>query len=296
MSGRDLIAILPVSHIKSCPSGLSAISHEGFTAVLGSSSLTRSLRLTRRAMLKGSVKRQQWIEQLMAHGTVLPVLPGTSLKPKEVQDFLQANRAFLDQQGRLLAGKVQFQVTITWNPDDAMQHFECDTEQDLQSQAEVLRRSVGRVWESIGSEQHALPRDENTIANDVLLIDADQELTLDAAVETIDLLWSEGLRIRQIGPSPAVSFGSLGVKRFSAAQVAAAMQVFSFTDVPNAAVLAETRRSALKRSDPEHHERIKSAAALLHHMMESGRNPPPPLVYSWREGQALHDRTMRNVA
>jgi len=127
-----------------------------------------------------------------------------------------------------------------------------------------------------------------------VLIKTTETLALDRAVEDIDAIWTEGLRVRQIGPSPAVSFCSLGWRRTTRKQARAAEALLGVDTNPDPEVIAAARKTRLKACPPEARTAIKDAAHLLTCMARA--SAPTPVAYRWREGTAAVDNTWKHVA
>lgn len=295
MGARDLVAVLDMAHLNSCPKGLKAVPFGGRLVVLGRSRLTQAPRLSRKSILKGSVERQRWLEQLMDQGSVLPALPGSRLSVSEVAQFLEGNRDLFDHQFAKMQGRVQFQITVQWDPESAAATFGCHGASFEALEREMLT-SIKDMLDQVAEERLELPRNGETLSNDALLIEVKQEVALDQIVEKIDDLWSQGLRVRQIGPSPAVSFASIGVRKANRAALSAALQVFGFEKIPNPDELKAARRKALLAADPAKHESLKAAADLIQLTVASGGVVPPPMAFVWREGQANTAHARKDVA
>jgi hypothetical protein len=133
----------------------------------------------------------------------------------------------------------------------------------------------------------------------VTLTDAAGLARLEAALAEVDALWPEGLRIRLIGPTPAISFCALSVDRPGRGALTAARRRLGLDDGPldRAAVRAAFRRAAMAgRSDRAPGAdgvaaELRAAAALLGWAAEAqaglalaGLDGPAPRITALREG------------
>ncbi|MEM6939781.1 MAG: GvpL/GvpF family gas vesicle protein [Pseudomonadota bacterium] len=279
---------MPRGAVRELPHGLRCVCHSGVAAVLGKGLAANLLRPAKRKALKTAVQRQRWLEALMPHGTVLPALPGARLAVPEVADFIDGNRPLLDRLAARLDQKVQFQVSITW---DAL----AATGRGLES--EILQNKISGLLAQVAVDQIALPRaDENMVCNWVLLIDVRDEPALDATLAEIDGIWTEGFHIKVVGPSPALSFGSLGVRQTRATDVAAATITLGVSASVGVQEIKRARQLALKRASPAMRETIKNAAETLSVQARAGAQSPAPMAFVWREGEAVTSNAWKAVA
>jgi hypothetical protein len=284
-------------------------------------------RAARRAAGRALVARQALLETLMAAGDVLPVPPGQPIAIEEAPDALIANAAVLRAGLRAFAGRAQHQIRIDWDPAAALVRFADAPElaaamarrddaaafgPALQRGAEALRARLGRDFaarvEAACADVVGLPLEgPESLVNLACLSDATGAPRLEAALEAIDALWPEGLRIRMIGPSPAISFAAVTARRPDAAALEAAADRLDM-DWPCAepeAVDAAFRRAA-KAAHPdaapgetdgdaiaalrEAATLLRAAAAARASLINAGVNAPafpcPPLIVLRRDGDA----------
>lgn len=286
MGLRDLVCVLNTTNDLPPFEGLKCVQHAGYCVVLGKSHRQRLLRPTRKAMLRNAADRQRTLEKLMPFGTVLPVLPGMALTSTEAQSFISGNQPALDELSKTLRNMVQFQITVSWDEDQAVEHFGQAECYDLPAVRLQLAARFSEMLEEVSSDRIALPLGDGVILNTVVLLNNNHEAVLDQLVQKIDATWTEGLRIRQVGPSPALSFASIGVRRVRKSQVAAARAALDLPSVASVDDVAQARRRALKQATPEAWQLLKDAAQVATAVARSGANPPPPLVYVWQEGRA----------
>lgn len=258
-------------------------------------------RALRRQRLERAAERQAWLEALMPHGTVLPVAPDTRLAPDETGALIAANEALIAHLAARLAGGVQYQVSLSWAEAEVLGRFRDAPEiAPLFAAGTVtgpaLAGAVTRLAERLSGEAMArlsavadeiaeLPRDDGMLVNAVLLLPPARAAALDAVIEAIDALWPEGFRIRQIGPGPAASFGTLRLNRHGADAVARAHAELGLRQPATAAAIAAARKSALLER-PGDAATIRHAARLACAALRTGGGPVP-LLDLWAEGQAL---------
>lgn len=296
MGLRDLVCVLCGAGDFAIPPGLKAISHGGFTVLLGGNHRQRLLRPTRKLMLRDAAKRQSVLETMMTAGTVIPVLPGMAIKATQVPEFIDANRPLLEGLVQKLGGRVQFQITVSWDAREASAHFGARDPENLAEVAGELAQEFEEMLDTVVQERLSLPGATDVILNAVVLCAAEKESDLDQVVARIDEMWSDGLRIRQIGPSPALSFCSLGLRKFSKAQIAAARRVLGVAVDATPSDIARARHAALKQAAPEAWNMLKSGAEILVAVSRSQGTTPPPLAYVWKEGRATETTQLSEAA
>ncbi len=298
MKTYDLIALLKAPPGGVSTEGLDIVSHAGFSAVLCPMSSGPFWKLGRKRLLDGSVRRQQIIENLMQYGPVVPVLPGTKITLRDVPGMIASNLALLDRLHGDLDGCVQFQVTVEWNEDGAAERFGFDTFEARRETARDLSTQCADLLDRVALERLEMPIAGAAISNNAVLIEAARESDLDTAVEAIDSIWSEGLRIRQVGPSPAVSFASVGLRRADRADIDAALKNFGLSQVPDPERLRPLRREALRNAAEAERARIKRNAEILVAAYDSGSAKGPlHLAFVWREGRSnATDISLKEVA
>ncbi|MEA5163041.1 GvpL/GvpF family gas vesicle protein [Cereibacter johrii] len=280
---REIVAVLEGHPPSVLPEGTEAVCEAGLTAILGSPPGRLS---GRRALLEHAARRQAVLERLMACGTVLPALSGIGLTPAEAAAALAANGPRLRQELRRLAGRVQFQVLVQWDARLA------PTRTDPEETAEDLRlRFADRIAEALAgvAEQHVnLPLRDDLLANQALLLPQSRTDDLDRSLEQIDALWTEGLRIRQIGPSPPVSFASLTFRRVASAAIRRARHRFGLEGPVDPIRLRALRRDLLLRAAEAERAEILAAADVLDLLTRCAASGGDlHLVRIWSEGQAV---------
>ena len=295
MSTRELIAIMPAEDPVEAPQGLSMHTVAEFRVILGRSRSAVALKPGRKGFLKSIVRRQRCLEHLMRYGTVLPAMPHTFVKRADLPAMIAANGEILAGQLSRLAGMVQFQVTVTWDDAKARSHFGLTSPDDAAACAARLSAQFRGALEPVVDEWAALPIEPGTLMNAALLLPADREIALDAALERIDAVWSDGLTIRQIGPAPAVSFASLGLRFPGKADRLASLNLLRLPWPTTIGQIAQARRNALMQPAADA-EAIRSAADVLSACCRAATSKPPPLAFIWQEGTAAPAPGRRLVA
>lgn len=256
----------------------------------------------RRNRLRAAPERQAWLESLMPHGPVLPFAPGAYLDPDLAEDMVVTNRRMLDDLTDRLTHKVQYQITVSWAEDRVLDHFRDAPEiaplfQSGRVTPNALAGAVARLSDrlstvisaklsSVVSDFAELPRDTGMVSNSVVLIDASDELILDAVLEAIDALWSDGFRIRQIGPSPATSFATLRPQRHSQRDLRAAFRRLGLQPSASSAAIRESRQQLLRDAGAQV-EAIRTAARLAEAAADLGGTDRGAVLLSiWSEGRS----------
>jgi hypothetical protein len=146
--------------------------------------------------------------------------------------FLIAHHAPLSAALREFGDKRQFQITIAWDPEAMLRRLKDSgviasgtealqreglspgqaLQQIMQSHKAALSQTFEDLLRSVSIDCLILPgADANSLLNATLLIEADGEARLDAAVAAIDATASEALKIKMAGPLPACGFASIGI-------------------------------------------------------------------------------------
>lgn len=234
------------------------------------------------AQLSGNTKqivqallaRQKLYEHLLTEGDVLPVQQGSAMDPADAKRFLSANAPKLGTLADLHARQVQYQLTVQWDPAEALKRFRDEAEllgradaKGIAEGAEALRARFGqtfaRTLDAAVKDRVALPLDgPETVLNDAILVDRDGMPTLDAALLEIDATWTEGLRLKLAGPLPPVSFCLLAVKRVRPRDLRAAWQALGVTGSAEPESVDRAFREQVKRTHPDVAGQTVDMAAL----------------------------------
>ncbi|WP_343502480.1 GvpL/GvpF family gas vesicle protein [Alloyangia pacifica] len=235
----------------------------------------------RRAVLQRAGHRQAQLESLLPLGPVLAIQAGTRLTPGD----LSPSQAELAEWCDRLAGRIQFQLTAAWDgpaprpPAPAWAALKSWMEERL---SHLARDSI------------ELPLGGgDTLVNRILLIDSSDADRLDTLLAEIDARCPDRLRLRLVGPSPAVSFALASLHRVSGTDVCAAAAALGLAlpTPPTGAALAalapllpERRRQALMQGCSTEHSRLLARVCAL--TLPSGPVDDVPILAVRREGCA----------
>ncbi|MEM8881770.1 MAG: hypothetical protein AAGC82_14355 [Pseudomonadota bacterium] len=256
-------------------------------------------RMRRKAAFRAASARQAALENLMQHGTVLPALAQAKIPPAMTESVLNANAAMLDTLSARLKGRLQYQLRIGGD-----EHVAKDWLAgrgifvDVADAAAEMRRLLAPHVEAIAElcdDTRELPLGPSLWANIALLLAEDHAIQLDREIEALDAVWTDGLAIRLIGPSPAVSFASLGTKRHAPATVDTARTVLGIDGSADAGQIAAAERAALfAGQDPD---QIRRAAELVLLAAQHPKGAPLWQFYIWGENRAMSEApSARRVA
>ena len=287
MRRTELVAIMRGAGPPDGHAGCGVIRFGEHAAVLRPAPILRAT--GRRAALQAAAEHARLLEGLMAYGTVLPALAGQRLRASEVPRLIAANLPTLARLDDRLSGRAQYQVSVTWQADRALARFGtpqgCASATSLAALASDLRERIGAQLVAAAAESLALPVADGLIANHAVLIESTAEAALDAAVERIDAIWSEGFTVRMIGPYPAVSFVSLMFERVDAPAIRAARVAFGLAPGFSAGALRQARRSAMLDAPPGARDRVVWQSEALACAARLGAlDCPVHVAHIWSEG------------
>ncbi len=212
--------------------------------------------------------RQQRLESILTYGTLLPFAPGTP-RPDNLAHMAAANADTIARGHDQLRGRVQYQVVVSWSASEAPAHFGISPQATAALQSR-LREAISDCLVEVTDDAIALPCRSDDVANIVILVDTTQIQALERALEDVDALWTEGLRIRLLGPGPAVSFARAQISHVTASAVRDAVALLALApDTPiTPHALSQMRKAALRRAHepdapgPDEIERATAIAAL----------------------------------
>lgn len=277
---HELVAVLPTPTV-AAPDGLQFVEHTGLSAVFRTERApTLRLMEGRKTRLQKAARHQKTLEALMAFGTVLPVQQGTYMTLEDGQDMLAANEPVLQGALQRMAGLVQFQVSVAWDQAGVLSHFRDQPELAplfagksvrsdmlevaIQALAGRLADDMSEKLAAVAVDQLALPLEATTIFNTAILLRQEDEMRLDAVVESIDAIWSEGFQIKQIGPAPGSSFGTVMSRKVTNTEIKAAIKCLGLEGDISPALVHARRQQLLRAPDAGTSvAEIKTAATLL---------------------------------
>ena len=269
-----------------------SVTDGGLAAVFTNTPLRK--RMGRKAIARATVDRQADLEALMRYGTVLPALPGTVLRPEAGKAMLRANRPEIDKLAARLNDQVQFQIQIGYDGQLAEDWLGPGPGDVVSRMRLRLEQRANEALGGLACDSLELPVTDAMALNRVLLIPQSDEHLLDRAVEEIDAIWSNGLSIRQIGPSPAVSFCSIGLMPVRKRDLTAAFALLGITQGASPETVAAARRRALV-SHPGMADAIRKAARSAMIAAQTGL-PEFHRLVTWSENKRAPETTERFVA
>ncbi|CAN0590126.1 unnamed protein product, partial [Ectocarpus sp. 12 AP-2014] len=236
-----------------------------------------SLPLSRADALKDAAYRQKLFEALLPKGTVLVAKPRQWITLAQAVGCLTTNAAILAKLCAQLRDQVQFQITVEWEPSQVLSHFRTAPElaglfHAQTASARQLEAALGRLRQRlatqisdliapVATDMLALPRAGEMLSNLAVLIPNEREIDLDLAVERVDEIWTDGLTIRQIGPSAAGSFALLDLEWISAKDIEHAHQILGIKRTAKPDAQAAARRRVLLQPNVDAIQ-VKRAAAI----------------------------------
>lgn len=288
----ELLAVLHGTHSDNCFADVSVTRADGYTAVHSSVPAGAWRRLNRRRVLRDTARRMALLEDLARIATVVPALPGSRLPPHAVPVFVRANRPVLESAVSHLKGRSQYQVVIAWDPlraaaelaprllPGALDPYPVD------AMRAAFTARVDALLHDVAVDEVALPQTQDIVVNRVLLVEESRVQVLEDALEAIDAIWSEGLSIRLVGPSPAVSLYSLAIRWIGADDVARARAHLGAPAGCDPSALAAARRQALRAGSDVDVVRDAEAWLAAHHRAgcpDDGVH----IASRWSEGRAM---------
>ncbi len=312
MKRFELLALLPRSDSLPDIAGLQHVRTSGYMALL--SDVPRAIMAlpqSRKQALSTAATRQALLEKCMGRGPLIVCRPHYHIARTEIAGLISANRPLLDRLALRLCDKVQYQVSVSWTPDAVLNRFR-DTEElaplfrAKQVSPESIERAVCALAErladqitqslyAVSVEMLRLPNGPDMLCNLVLLLDEGEISKLDQAVEAIDAIWTEGFRIKQIGPAPAASFVLLDPKTVSPDEVSAAFKHLGLLKNATADDIARARKHALQRA-PQHAAYSKHCADIAHAALHATCDGQPLILCTVHSEDQAGPTAQRQVA
>lgn len=311
MTRHKLIALLADGQSRPLPDGMAGVSDDTFSAIYLTAKVPMMmLPESRKTRLLGAAEHQRQLEELMGFGTVIPVRPNTFVDPSHLNALLQSNRVPLLQVAEELADRVQYQVCVSWDEAQVLAQFRDAPEiaplfgktavrpdQVGQSIVTLARRLGAKMRAALADVSKAaqdLPLGPHMLCNQALLVAADQTDALDEVIVQIDAIWTEGLRIRQIGPAPAGSFATLQFDWRDAAQIVQDFALFGLKPGDMAAL--KPLRKQLLTSGEHPADTIRNAERCIDAVRHSQAFDGYYHCNIWREGEADAVLALKDVA
>ena len=303
-----LRAILAAEVRGPLPEGLSAKTHDGFTAVFARAERIPRLFRRRKDHLRVAERHVKDLEGLMAFGTVIPAMADTRLAPENGPQLIRANRPLLDRLAERFRGTVQYQLRIDWEESRVLGKFQDNAEiaplfssstvsaaavsQAVERLANRLRARIDTALAPLSCETLRLPLADGGLYNAALILPAGREDALDAVLAEIDAIWSDGFIIRLIGPAPPMSFASLKLRHAAPSDLERAEVCLGLPATWGTDELAAARNKVLKSlgDTRDGAEEIRQAEALLLAWDRAGWPPKGvPVLSTWTDQTAQRD-------
>lgn len=302
MRAHTLIALIPEGPTGKPPAGLTWQRENSITAVMDEvPSPVLRLALDRKSRLLAAAHYQRQLESLRGFGTVLPVKQSTDLRPLDALALIRANGPQLLELGATLQGLDQYQISVAWEQQGVLDHFrEAPELKPLFSEPKIkvpalthaverlairLRRTILEKLANVASDLIELPCDAETLVNLVLVSPTHKVGALEGALASIDAIWTEGLRIRQIGPAAPASFATLHPRWISAAEIKGAftcLQLPMESDIERVSVA----RKATLRAHRFTKSQVDLAFRIATASINAGTGGGFFLCDVWRDGTA----------
>lgn len=264
---HELIAILPQRAL-SLPGGLTGIIRGDATAVLAEAP-GWSERLRAATKPGGAAQAAQRhltrLEALLALGPVLPCPAGTACTAEEAALLLALDAPLIARLAHEIGPRRHYQLTLDWDAPQVLGAFRTSPElaplftgapltpealrDGVAALADRLRATAMRLLAPAIEDPLDQPRGADSLLNLVFLLPPEAEPRLEAALEAIDALWTEGLRLRLVGPSAPFSHALIEIDRADAAALKRAADLLGLAPGATPETIAETAKAALRRLD-----------------------------------------------
>ncbi len=229
---------------------------------------------TRKAVMEEMLSFQRLLESLFAVGPLLPAAYGSAfVSPDDARALVRVHGTQLARDLAAFGACAQFQIEVVWDPAKAIAALKANGSMAGldRSLADGDRRTFGAVLQAfmeaerlrLGAEFRARlvaasrdlvilpPAGEATLLNAAVLIERSGEPDLDAAIGAIDATMPDALKIRYLGPLPALSFASIVVLEQDTGHLALSLSRLGVApDAPVDAITA-AYRCAIKEVHPD---------------------------------------------
>ncbi|MDX8351420.1 GvpL/GvpF family gas vesicle protein [Cognatiyoonia sp. IB215182] len=278
MKNFELYALTPATSNLPRIEGLQYVCGLTHTAIMSAApQKVLTLPQSRKQLLTAAAQRQARLEACMDPGPLIVCRPQFFISHEDVQALISANRPLLDRLVARLTGKVQYQITISWNEAAVLTKFRDSAElkrlfRKRHITPSMLARGVSTLRQRLVSEIEAhlsgisdqmihLPAMPDMLCNAAILLERAQNPQLDNAIEAIDAIWTEGFRIKQIGPAPAASFALLDPSLVDADEIEAAIRHLGLQKPLSEEAVTRARQEALRQA-PQHANYTKRCAEI----------------------------------
>lgn len=274
---HEIIAILPFETAR-LPEGLSGIVRAGATAVLAPApGWTERLRSGPKHT---AIRHHNRLETLMRLGPVLPFAAGTACTAQEADLLLALDAPLIARLATEIGPRRHFQLTLDWDESQVLSVFRDSPElaplfngsavtpermrTAVTALATRLRATALELLAPVLSDPIEQPRAPGSLLNLVFLLAPEDDPRLDQALQAIDALWSEGFRLRLVGPSAPISHALLDIDRADPAVVHAAADRLALAPDASKEAIAEAAKRALRAPDLAANAASEIRAAAQH--------------------------------
>jgi len=265
MKNFELYALTPATSDLSRIDGLQYVHLPTYTAILcATPRKALALPQSRKQLLTAAARRQAQLEGCMDPGPLIVCRPQFFISPHDLPRLIGANGPLLDQLVSRLKDRVQYQITVSWNEAAVLTDFRYSSElkglfQKRQVTPTALARSISALRQRLTHEIEThlsglsdqiidLPAMADMLCNKAILLERAQIPQLNVAVEAIDEIWTEGFRIKQIGPAPAASFALLDPYLVEADEIEAAILHLGLKEPLTENAINHARRETLRKA------------------------------------------------
>jgi len=289
---------------------VTAITVDGVTAIAGSYAAPPPAALPRPELLRRVTIHQRVIEDVMAHGDVLPARFGTVLESEdELRSCLAHWNSLVTASLTSFCGLVEVEAAATWDLPRTLAGLADEPEvlaaKALARQAapehrvaqqvrtgQVVKRLLDRrraayqqrLLDEVGplaidTQPNPLVADE-LVFNVAVLLRRCALPGFEAALERLDQATAGELSLRMVGPLPPYTFATVSVTRFDAARLAAGRALLGLpSEISEAAVLSSYRQLARQwhpdrnLADPAAAKRFAALSAAKGDLLAYCRGP-----------------------
>lgn len=243
-----------------------------FGAVVRPTAATSFVGRDRRHLARLLLAHQQVVENIMAHGPVLPVKFATIAPDEEsVERCLKSGGAAFAEAFARLAGKIQYEILVTWDLDQVLAEIARSPEVISMKQVmatpvelgtavkNLLERRRCDIAGEISEALRAIAEDfvDNALMNDrmvlniALLIDEEKLGALDDCLETLDASRDGKLGFRCVGPLPPYSFATVEASFLDKGRVSHARDLLELDENADAVAVHDAYRRLARMYHPD---------------------------------------------
>lgn len=252
--------------------GVRLIRRGPFAAIVRRSAETSFAGRDRQDLARLLLAHQQVVESIMGRAPVLPVKFATVAPDQaSVERCLASGAAKFAETFERLAGKIQFEILVTWDLDQVFAEIAQSPEvielkRELAPSVKLgtavktlLDQRRAEVSSGLSAALRAIARDaiDNALMDDrmvlnlALLIDDGQASALDHCLEALDEAHGGRLNFRCVGPLPPYSFATVEVSFLDADKVSWARRVLELDEEADAAELRTAYRKLAWQTHPD---------------------------------------------